>query len=254
MNVGSQIQLRQTTWSFADSIEHFDTHILQSVPDCQAQREYIAALARFFLHQGACVYELGVSTGSLAATILAHIPERTLQYIGLDLEPGMVQRAQQRLAADPRFQALEAEASTFSYQPATLVIAYYTLQFIPLSSRRELLKKLWQTLLPGGALILYEKTLGDNAHIQDILAQLYADFKIQQGLDTEAVYNKAVSLRGVSQPLTLKQNLELLQEAGFQSVEIIYRAYCFAGFLACKDVFSSQQGLLAHSSVQETCE
>lgn len=238
MNVGSQIQLQQETWSFADSIEQFDAHILQSIPNCQEQREYIAALARFFLFKGSRAYEIGVSTGALAAAVLARMPERSLSYIGLDLEPAMVQRAQARLGSDPRFQALQAEATAFAYQPAQLVIAYYTLQFIPLAQRQLLLRQLWQILLPGGALILYEKTLGENASVQDMLTQLYADFKTQQGLDPEAILNKAISLRGVSQPLSLHQNLRLLQQVGFQSVEIIYRAYCFAGFLALKEPLS----------------
>jgi tRNA (cmo5U34)-methyltransferase len=234
MDVGSEIILQQETWSFADSLSHFDQHILQSIPCCQEQREYIAALARFFLHSGARAYEIGVSTGALAEAVLARLPERSFDYIGLDLEPEMVTRARTRLAQDPRFTACQAEATAFRFQPAQLVIAYYTLQFIPLPARQQLLQRIYATLNPGGALILYEKTLGGNARVQDMLTQLYFDFKAEQGLSPVAILNKAISLRGLSQPISLEQNTQQLQQAGFSEIELIFRAHCFAGFLALK--------------------
>jgi len=234
MDVGSQIQLNSESWSFADAWDHFDEHIQQSVPNCQEQREYIAALARFFLHKDARIYEIGVSTGALAAAILAHLPEREIEYIGLDIESSMIQAAQSRLQSDARFRAEEANVDTYHFKEATLVVSYYTLQFIPLKIRKQVLRSIYAALAPGGALIIYEKTNGEGAHIQDMLTQLYYDFKANQGLSPEAIFNKAVSLRGISMPLSLEENRQLLRESGFQTIELIYRAYCFAGYLALK--------------------
>lgn len=235
LNVGTDIALQQETWSFADALDHFDEHIVQSVPNCQQQREYIASLARFFLHAQATVYEIGVSTGGLAEVVLERTPERQqLQYIGLDVEPSMIERARLRLQHDPRFKAHCANAIEYDFQTPTLVISYYTLQFVPLPERQRLLQRIFQALEPGGALILYEKTLGEDAQVQDMLTQLYFDFKSEQGLSSDSILNKAVALRGVSMPLSLSANHQLLKETGFQTVEMIYRAFCFAGYLAIK--------------------
>ncbi len=235
LNVGTEIALQQETWSFADAIDHFDKHILQSVPNCQQQREYIASLSRFFLHAQATVYEIGVSTGGLAEVVLQRTPERKkLQYIGLDVEPSMVKKAKHRLKHDPRFQAFCANAAEYDFKQPTLVISYYTLQFVPLPERQRLLKRIFNALEPGGALILYEKTVGEDAQVQDMLTQLYFDFKSAQGLSADSILNKAVALRGVSMPLSLSANQKLLKETGFQTVEMIYRAFCFAGYLAVK--------------------
>lgn len=236
INVGTDIELRQETWSFADSIDHFDHHIIQSVPHCEEQRAYIAALSRFFIHSHSRVYEIGVSTGGLAMALLESLPEREFQYIGLDVERKMIAQAQSRLAHEPRFQAIQANATTFAFEPASVMISYYTLQFIPPAERLPLLSRLYQALTPGGALILYEKTLGENAPVQDLLNQLYLDFKAKQGLSPEAILNKAKALRGVSLPLSLEQNKTQLHLAGFETVEVVYRAYCFAGFLALKSL------------------
>lgn len=234
MDVGSKINLAHETWSFAEAIDNFDAHILQSIPNCQEQREYIATLARFFMHSEAKAYEIGVSTGQLARAVLTRIPERSLSYIGIDVEPVMVAAAQRNLSDDKRFSGLLANASDFSFDAATLIISYYTLQFIPLSERQALVQRLFKSLRPGGAFILYEKTIAEDARLQDMLTQLYYDFKAEQGLSAEAILNKAVSLRGISMPLSLEGNRQLLLNAGFSSVELVYRNYCFAGYLAIK--------------------
>lgn len=234
LRVGTNIDLSHETWSFADAIEHFDDHILQSVPNCQQQREYIASLSRFFLHGNARVYEIGVSTGELAKTVLAHTPERHLEYIGIDVEASMVEKAMQRLKNDSRFKALCTNAVEYPFENPALIISYYTLQFIPLPERKKLLTRAFEALEPGGALILYEKTLGENAQVQDMLSQLYFDFKGKQGLSSESILNKALALRGVSMPLSLEENRKLLEHTGFKNIEIIYRAYSFAGYLALK--------------------
>lgn len=235
MDVGSDISLSHETWSFADAIEQFDTHILQSIPNCQEQRDYIAHLARFFLHSQARVVEIGVSTGALARAVLTRTPERPLQYLGIDVEPEMVSKARQNLRDDARFSAEQANICDYDFGPASLVISYYTLQFIPQTERAELIRRVYDALEPGGAFILYEKTLGENARVQDMLTQLYYDFKAEHGLSPEAILNKAVALRGIAMPLSLEGNRQMLLEAGFGCVELLFRAYCFAGYLAIKE-------------------
>lgn len=235
MDLGTGITLSTDTWRFTDVVDEFDQHILQSVPHCQEQREFIAGLARFFLHEGATAYEIGVSTGALARTVLARLPQRPCRYVGLDVVPGMVALANRQVGGDPRFEAVLADALTFPLERPALVLSYYTLQFIPLADRVDLVRRIHRSLQPGGALILYEKTLGGDARVQDILTQMYFDFKARQGFDPAAIINKASALQGVAMPVSFDANRNMLLEAGFDTVEVVYRAFAFAGFLAIKD-------------------
>lgn len=84
-------------------------------------------------------------------------------------------------------------------------------------------------------MVMYEKTLGGAARQQDILAQLYHEFKSQQGLSAAAILNKERALQGVAMPLSLEDNQAMLKRVGFTEVEIVFREHCFAGFLALKD-------------------
>jgi tRNA (cmo5U34)-methyltransferase len=235
VDVGNNIMLTGDSWNFADSVESFEDHIAQSIPHCQEQREFIAGLARFFLHGNATAYEIGVATGALARAVLARVPQRDCRYIGLDRVPGMIERARRGLAGDPRFQAIEADALDFPFDNAALILSHYTLQFIPLPERAALLGRLHAVLRPGGALVIYEKTLGGDARVQDILTQMYFEFKARQGLSAEVIINKAHALQGVAMPISFEDNLRQLRAAGFTRIEVIYRAYAFVGFLAIKE-------------------
>lgn len=234
MNVGTGIQLPADTWNFADAVKSFDEHIAQSVPHCQEQRDYVAALSRFFLHENARIIEIGVSTGRTALAILDRVSGRSITYQGIDVEPGMVATAQRNLADDPRFSASVADAVGFDFASCALVVSYYTLQFIPRRERRTLLRRIFAALEPGGAFILYEKTLAGTARAQDAVDQLYREFKAGQGLTAEEIFMKARSLQGVADPLTVEGNRDELLAAGFADVELIFRSHCFAGFLALK--------------------
>jgi tRNA (cmo5U34)-methyltransferase len=235
MEVGNGIKLTTDSWHFADSVDNFEEHIAQSIPHCQEQRDFIGGLSRFFLHEGAVVYEIGVSTGALARAVLARIPRRDCRYVGLDAIPGMVDRAREKLKDDARFEVIVADACSFPFENAALVLSYYTLQFIPLPERIALVRKLYNSLREGGALIIYEKTMGGDARIQDMFMQMYFEFKARQGLDTGAILNKSYALQGVAMPISFDANRDLLLEAGFSTVEVVYRAYSFAGFLAIKE-------------------
>jgi tRNA (cmo5U34)-methyltransferase len=235
MKIGHDIHFGSNTWSFRDAVETFDAHIASSIPFCLEQRDFIAGLARFFMHDGARIYEIGVSTGRLAEQVLARAKKRELSYVGIDNEAAMVEKARQNLAHDTRFTAVVADAAQFAFEPANLVLSFYTLQFIPLAKRLRLLSSIFVALESGGALILYEKTLATNARIQDVLTQLYFEFKASQGFTSEEILNKAITLQGILDPCTSAQNLSLLRQAGFATVETIYRQHCFEGYLAIKE-------------------
>lgn len=235
MDVGDQIQLTGSSWSFDEAAAGFDEHVSRSVCQLAEQREMVARLARFFLHPHARVYELGVSTGRLAGAVLGRSADRTICYVGLDISSTMVAHARKNLASDPRFTAEIADIVNYRFEPAALVLSYYTLQFMPVGKREELLRKVYSALTPGGALVLYEKTLASHPLLQDMLGQLYVDFKLEQGFSPDQILNKAKSLQGILDPRSSDWNISLLRRCGFGIVESIFRNHCFEGYLAIKE-------------------
>jgi tRNA (cmo5U34)-methyltransferase len=235
MEVGDGIDLADGTWSFDQAASRFDVHIGRSIPNLDQQRDFVARLSRFFLHPGSLAYELGVSTGRLAEQVLARVAGRDLRYVGLDDAPAMIAQARHNLASDARFEGMVADVTGCDFEPAALMISFYTLQFVPAPRRAALLARIRDAITPGGALILFEKTLASHPRIQDLLGQVYAEYKLEQGFTADEILNKARSLQGILDPGSSAWNLALLRQCGFGAVETIYRNYCFEGYLAIKD-------------------
>ena len=115
---------------------------------------------------------------------------------------------------------------------STLMV--FTLQFIKLEQRQTLLRQLYQKTRKGGAVILVEKVLGNDAHFNEMMIDLYHDMKIRNGLQMSDNQLKSKSLRGIMSPITFEDNERLLRQAGFERIDTFFKWYNFVGFIATK--------------------
>ena len=222
-------------WNFgkAQVANNFDAHIENSVPLYRHSHDLIAAFAEFYLDGNALCYDLGCATGRLSARLATRHPQAAIKAI--DIEPRMLARAAAtHCRALPNVELLTADITQFEFVPADLVIACYTLQFIKPRLREVLLHKLHHCLHRGGALLLFEKVIAEDAELQEMSALIHTNFKLAHGCPPEQVITKANSLRGVQQPFTTRANTQLLHDAGFSRVFTVMKYLCFEGYLALK--------------------
>lgn len=224
-------------WRFNDEVSKaFDSHVRKSVPFYDELQRMVVEMSEYFVSDGAVVYDLGSSTGETLYRLAEyHAGKENLQLIGVEMSESMVEEARRKVTAPSvrfrRANVLDIELSP----PPDLVTSLFTLQFLRLAERRQLLARLGEAMVEGGALLLVEKTRGNDAAFEDMWTELYWDFKQRQGLTPEQVLEKAGSLRGVLNPLTLEENLRLLRQSGFSCVEPFFKWYNWTGFLAIKN-------------------
>jgi tRNA (cmo5U34)-methyltransferase len=234
-NVGDAISAANARWSFGgDVAEHFDRHVERSVPLYREGHGLVAELSDFFLYDGALMYELGCSTGELINRVAERNQGRRVQLLGVDIEPGMVEVAQRKCADFPNVRITQADLIDLEFEPADLVVAYYTMQFVRPRFRQQVFDRVFAALNWGGAFLLFEKVRGPDARFQDIMTALYTDFKIRQGFDEAEIVNKTRSLKGILEPFSTQGNIDLLKRAGFQDIMTVMKYACFEGFLAIK--------------------
>ncbi len=233
-NTGDNINVGNAQWNFSAAAKNFDEHVKKSVPFYEAGHDYIAQLASFFLRDQAVVYEIGCSTGELAHRVLRHNSEKKVKYVAIDNVAPMVTQAKKRLKDDKRARVVLGDALTHSYKPCCLYLSYYTIQFIKPCVRQELINKIYNALEWGGAAIIYEKVRGTDARFQDILTQLYTDYKLAQGFTEAEIIHKTRSLKGVLEPFSTAGNMDLFKRAGFVDIMMIQKYLCFEGYLCIK--------------------
>jgi tRNA (cmo5U34)-methyltransferase len=235
--VGDGIRSGNAAWSFGgDTPRHFDTHVSRSVPGYAAGHDIVLAVSDHFIHDGSVGYELGCSTGTLARRLARRHPPGA-RWIGLDVEPAMIEQARRLHAAEEperRIEFVVDDILTHEFEPADFIVAYYTMQFVRPSVRQQALDRIYQALKWGGAFLLFEKVRGPDARFQDIASGLYTDFKLAQGYQPAEVLAKSRSLKGVLEPFSTAGNLDLLRRAGFTDVMTIFKHICFEGFFCIK--------------------
>ena len=236
MKVGQDIETGRADWSFGGNVaDTFVSHVRQSVPYYDAGHDLICALSDYFVHPDSVCYEIGASTGQLIRKLAehhAHKPE--VQWIGIDAVEPMVAKAREYCAGIPNIEIETADALTFDFEKADLIVSYYCVQFIEPRHRQELINRIYERLNWGGAFMLFEKVRGPDARFQDIVVALYNDFKAKNGFSAEEILNKTAALKGVLEPFSTEGNLGLLRRAGFVDTMTVMKYVCFEGFLAIK--------------------
>jgi tRNA (cmo5U34)-methyltransferase len=221
-------------WRFDQDVSKaFDFHVRKSVPFYDEIQRMVIELSEYFVRDQSVVYDLGSSTGTTIQLLAeAHAGKEDVQFIGIDVSEFMINEARKKMTrANVQFHHKNIMDMDFS-PPANFMTALFTLQFLTFADRRKLLTQIKQGLIEGGAFLFVEKVCAEHSSFEDIWMELYWDFKRRQGLTPEQIVEKANSIRGVLKPLTVEENRELLRQTGFSRVEIFFKWYNWAGFLA----------------------
>ncbi len=212
----------------------FDDMIARSVPFYKENLDLIASLVVASVKEGARIYDLGCSTGSLLIEI-AKRSDKRLELIGLDNAAPMIERARNKAKAfgvDVRFEV--ADILEYPFEQADIFIANYTMQFIRPLHREKFIAKLYEHLKPSGRFFMSEKIISEDKELSKQLVDIYYAFKKRQGYSDYEIAQKREALENVLVPYTLQENMQMLKECGFSYVEPIFRWANFATFYAKK--------------------
>ena len=222
-----------------DVAKVFPDMIKRSVPGYPTIVENLGVLAAQFAQPHSALYDLGCSLGAVTQALRRHVKADDCKVIAVDNSPAMVERCREYLhAQDAMFQELlpveviEADILALDFQPASLVALNFTLQFVAPEQRLELLTRIRQALLPGGALILSEKLRFEDAAEQALLNELHLAFKRANGYSELEIAQKRSAIENVMKPDSLEQHRERLLAAGFSRVVPWFQCLNFASLIA----------------------
>ncbi len=232
----------------------FPDMVSRSVPGYGAHLGLLGLLGSHYAPPGSRIYDLGCSWGAAGLAVAAQSGGRALEIVGVDASAGMLHRAAEAVAAWEAQEAaalpgagpgspgpsgvawrwIEADVATVPLEPCSVVILNYTLQFLPVEQRAPLLNRVAEALLPGGVILLAEKTVEADAEAQAEQAELLRAFKQAQGYRDEEIAGKEAALAGVLVPETVAQHRERLTAAGLRPVWEWARGLGFVSLAARK--------------------
>ena len=215
----------------------FPDMIERSVPGYRQLLELTSIVARRVVVPGTRVYDLGCSLGAATLAARRAIQAEGAEIIAVDNAPGMVRRCREILTEDNSripVSVIQADILEQEIRDASLVMMYFTLQFIPKARRDELAARIAAGLQPGGMLLLAEKLACDDPAEQRWLDTHHHDFKRARGYSDLEIARKRQALENVLVPETRAAHHARLERAGFGQVIDWFQCFNFACIAAIK--------------------
>ena len=219
----------------------FPDMLQRSIPGYAASLEAIGSLAARFVRDNTRCYDLGCSLGGATLALRQGIQAVGCRIIAIDNAPAMIDRCKQIVAEDDTPNASKTPVESIlgdirdvEIENASMVILNYTLQFLDLGDRDDLIRKIFSGLRSGGLLVLSEKVVDENPEMESLLVALYHEHKRRSDYSALEIARKRAALEDVLIPESVSQHRTRLENEGFENVAVWLRYFNFVSIIAIK--------------------
>ncbi|WP_136081395.1 carboxy-S-adenosyl-L-methionine synthase CmoA [Pontiella desulfatans] len=215
----------------------FTDMIERSVPGYRSIITMIETLTQHYAQPGSTLYDLGCSLGAATLSMARGLKAENCRIIAVDNSAAMVERCRTAVGRKhtcASVRVVEGDILTTEISNASVVVLNFTLQFIPPKERAPLLQRICDGMRPGGVLILSEKVVFEDDHLNGLLFDIHHDFKRAHGYSDLEISQKRSALENVLVPETIPSHRDRLLSAGFTSVDVWFQCFNFMSMLAVK--------------------
>ncbi len=227
---------------FDDSVASVFPDMLQrSIPGYAASIEAIGSLAARYVKDGTQCYDLGCSLGAATLAMRQGIRADGCRIVAIDNSEAMTERCRQVVAEDATSNApattvdiIHGDIRDAEISNASMVVLNYTLQFLTIDDRDALMQRICDGLVTGGLLLLSEKVLDENEHMEELLFNLHHEHKRRNNYSALEISRKRAALENVLVPETVAKHRARLERAGFEHIAVWLRYFNFVSIIAIK--------------------
>ena len=218
-------------------VDVFSDMIERSVPGYRSIITMIETLTEHYAQPGSNLYDLGCSLGAATLSMARGVNVKDCNIIAVDNSAAMVERCRTAVECAHTcagVRVFERDILTTEITNASVVVLNFTLQFVPPEDRARILGKIADGMRPGGVLILSEKVVFKDDHLNGLLVDIHHDFKRAHGYSDLEISQKRNALENVLIPETIATHRERMLKAGFTSVDVWFQCFNFMSMLAVK--------------------
>jgi tRNA (cmo5U34)-methyltransferase len=218
-------------------VDIFPDMIQRSVPGYQTIINHTGELADRFVQNNSHCYDLGCSLGASTLAIRERIESRDATIYAVDNSKAMLDKLATILQSQPsdtETKLIKNDICDIQITNASLVVLNFTLQFVPLERRSELISAIYRGLNSNGCLIISEKLHFEPESLNSLLTELHHQFKRDQGYSDLEISQKRDAIDKVLMPETLATHIQRLKDCGFKSASPWFQCYNFGSLIAIK--------------------
>jgi len=219
----------------------FPDMLRRSIPGYAASIEAIGSLAARYVRAGTNCYDLGCSLGAATLAMRQGISEPGCRIVAVDAAPAMIERCRLVVAEDTDPPGLMTDVDLVlgdirdvEFLNASMVVLNYTLQFVDFADRDALLRRICKGMNEGGILVLSEKVVDEDPHMEELLVDLHHEHKRRNNYSALEISRKRAALENVLVPETVSAHRARLQTAGFSHSAVWLRYFNFVSIIALR--------------------
>lgn len=220
-----------------DVVRVFPDMIKRSVPGYTTIVAMTGLLAGRYATPGSNCYDLGCSLGASTLSMRQHVRGEGCRIIGVDNSTAMLDACRRVIDTDSHELPVDlhcADIEAIPIENASVVVLNFTLQFIDPDRRYALMERIRQGLNPGGILVLSEKVLFADPHLNELNIELHHQFKRSNGYSDLEIAQKRSALENVLIPETLDDHKQRLAAVGFDHCDVWFQCFNFASMVALR--------------------
>ena len=228
-------KLGNEPFRFDDSVAKvFPDMLRRSIPGYAASIEAIGSLAARYVRAKTNCYDLGCSLGAATLAMRQGIRVDGCRIIAVDNSEAMLKKCRAVVAGANNIEVQLMDIRDVAIENASMVVMNYTLQFLDLDARDDIVRRICNGMIKGGLFVLSEKVVDENAHMEELLVDLHHEHKRRNHYSELEISRKRVALENVLVPETVAEHRRRLADAGFAHSAVWLRNFNFVSIVAIK--------------------
>ena len=178
------------------------------------------------------ILDLGAGTGLLSEFVMQKVKSAAL-YL-LDESPDMLAKAQERLAQyDPTI-FIQSMTESLPAMKFDAVVSSVAIHHLPDAEKRDLFRRIYNSLATGGVFINAEQILGASEWQQELYEEMHLNGARALGSDEDEI-RAAIERMTYDRCATLSDQISWLREIGFQNVDSFFHSFRFAVYAGWRE-------------------
>ncbi len=229
-----KMEVNASALSKAGNAASYAERVQRQVPGLQSLHQMVGVLLSERVSKDGHILVLGAGGGMELKALATQY--KSWKFTGVDPSMDMLNQAAVTLGGD-----LERVTLVNGYiddAPQGLfdgAVCLLTLHFLPLKERLRTVREIFRRLDTRSPLIVAHHSFPLEGGQKDLWLNRYSEFISASGVDVHKSKSSIKAMREKLPVLTPTEDENILEDAGFENIQLFYTAFTFKGWVAYKD-------------------
>jgi len=216
--------------NFSEKTREYDDRVRKIIPRYEEMLDVLISSVAGPRGEKKRAIDIGCGTGAVSQRLLSSL--QNVELTCLDMTQDMLDIAKQRLREHHNVRFVLADIYDFAFDgPYDIIVSSLALHHVITDQdKKEVYRKIFRSLGPGGSFYNADLVLGSDEELQERYMTQWKAFMYQNFPRKEIDNVQVPRYHQEDSPAKLVDHLAWLREVGFSGVDVVWKYYNFAVF------------------------